>query len=157
MKTSFLWKYQEYCKPKDSQHDIVKIQQLEDESLKDYLKRFIYTLYKSKYNDLWEDAVSTLFLKGISEDLLESLNLMEASDISHKTFAQVGDMCKNYSSSRGKVAKKFWEPFSRNVGGNVPSSGGVTRVELENMLENFKTDILVSMGFQLDALQAKKR
>ena len=72
MKTSFLQKYQEYYKPKDSRHDIFKIQQLEDESLEDYLERFIYTLHKSKYNDLREDAVRTLFLKGIYEDLLES-------------------------------------------------------------------------------------
>ena len=87
MKTSFLRKYQDYCKPKDSWHDIFKIQQLEDEILEDYLNRFIYTLHKSKYNDLQEDAVHTLFLKGISEDLLESINLMEAGNISHKTFA----------------------------------------------------------------------
>ena len=52
MKTSFLRKYQEYCKPKDSQHDIFKIQQLEDEILEDYFERFTYTLHKSKYNDL---------------------------------------------------------------------------------------------------------
>ena len=69
MKISFLWKYQEYCKCKDSRHDILKIQQLEDEILEDYLKRFIYTLHKSKYSDLRENAVRTLFLKGISEDL----------------------------------------------------------------------------------------
>ena len=70
VKTAFLWKYQEYCKPRDSRNDIFKIQQLEDESLKDYLERFIYTLHKSKYNDLREDAVRTLFLKGILEDLV---------------------------------------------------------------------------------------
>ena len=133
------------------------IQQLEDESLEDYLERFIYTLHKSKYNDLWEDAVCTLFLKGISKDLLESLNLMAAGDISHKNFAQIGEMCKNYSRSRGKVANFFWGPFSWNIRGNVPSSGGATRVELGNLLENFKTDILGSMGSQLDSLQAKKR
>ena len=52
MKNSFLRKYQEYCKPKDSQHDIFKIQELEDGSLEDYLERFIYALHKSKYNDL---------------------------------------------------------------------------------------------------------
>ena len=56
----------------------------------------------------------------------------------------------------GELQKKF-EPFSRNVRENVPSSGGVTRVELVNMLENFKTDILGEMGSQLDALQGKKR
>ena len=107
MRTSFLRKYQEYCKPKDSRHDIFKIQQLEDESLEDYLKSFVYTLHKSKYSDLREDAKHTLFLKGIFEDLLESLNLMVAGDISHKTFAQISEMCKNYSRSRGKLGKTF--------------------------------------------------
>ena len=66
MKTTFLRKYQDYCKPRDSRNDIFKIQQLEDESLEDYLEIFIYTLHKSKHNDLQEDAVRTLFLKGIS-------------------------------------------------------------------------------------------
>ena len=70
---------------------------------------FIYTLHKSKYSDLPEDAVRTLFLKGIFEDLLESLSLMESGEISHKTFAQIGEMCKNYSRSRGKVGKNFQE------------------------------------------------
>ena len=66
-------------------------------------------------------------------------------------------MCKNYSSSRGKVTKFFWEPFSRNIRGNVPSSSGVTRVELGKILDNFNTDILGEMGSQLDALQSNKR
>ena len=77
---------------------------------------------------------------------------MEAGDISHKTFAQIGEMCKNYSRSRGKVTKKFREPFSRNIRGNVPSSGGITRVYIGNLLENYKTDILGAMGSQLDVL-----
>ena len=52
MKTTFLWKYQEYFKLRDSRNDIFKIQQLEDEILEDYLERFIYTLHKYKHNDL---------------------------------------------------------------------------------------------------------
>ena len=82
---------------------------------------------------------------------------MEDGDISHKTFTQTGDMCKNYSRSRGKVGKNFREPYSRNVRGNIPSSSGVTRVEFENLLDNFKTDILGLMGSQLDSLEAKKK
>ena len=82
---------------------------------------------------------------------------MAGGDISHKTFAQINEMCKNYSRSRGEVMKNNREPFSRNVRGNIPSSGGVTRVELGKLLENFKIDILGGMGSQLDALQAKKR
>ena len=71
---------------------------------------------------------------------------MEAGNIYHKTFSQIGDMCKNYSRIRGKVGKNFRETYSRNVRGNIPSSGGVTRVELGNLLENFKIDILGAMG-----------
>ena len=66
-------------------------------------------------------------------------------------------MCKNCSRSRGEVVKNFQEPFSKNIRGNVPSSRGVTQMELDNLLENFNTDILGSMGSQLDDLQAKKR
>ena len=73
---------------------------------------------------------------------------MEAGDISHKTFAQISEMCKNYSRSRGEVGKNFREPYSINVRGNVPNSGGVTRIELGNLLENLKNDILGSMGSQ---------
>ena len=107
MKTTFLRKYQEYWKPRDYWNDIFKIQQLEDESLEDYLEIFIYTLHKCKHNNLREDAVRTLFLKGISKDLVESLNLMAFSDISHKPFAQIGEICRNYSRSRGKSGELF--------------------------------------------------
>ena len=54
-----------------------------------------------------------------------------------------------------KLVQKFHEPYSINVRGSIPNSGGHTRIELGNLLENFKTDILGAMGSQLDALQAK--
>ena len=66
-------------------------------------------------------------------------------------------MCGNYSRIRGEVGGNIREPYSRNLKGNTPSFGGVTRIELGNLLENFKTDILGAMGSQLDVFQAKKR
>ena len=57
----------------------------------------------------------------------------------------------------GKLGNFFESLYSTNIRGNVPSSGGVTRMELGNLLENFKTDILGAMGSQLYSLQAKKR
>ena len=80
---------------------------------------------------------------------------MASDDISHKHFTQIGDICRNYSRSRGKVRRNIREPYNRNLKGNTPSSGGVTRMELGNLLENFKTDILGAMGSQIDVLQAK--
>ena len=67
MKDIFLKKYQDYCKTKESRNDIFKVQQLEDETLEDYMERFGYISQKSKYHDLPEDAVRALFLKGFLE------------------------------------------------------------------------------------------
>ena len=82
---------------------------------------------------------------------------MACVDISHNTFAKICDMCRNYSRSRGKVGRNIQEPYNINPKGNTSSYGGVTRIELGNLLENIKTNILGEMGSQLDALQAKKR
>ena len=82
---------------------------------------------------------------------------MASGDISHKPFAQIGEICRNYCRSRGEVRRNLLEPYDRNLKGNTPSLGGVTRMEIGNLLENFKTNILGTMGSQLDALQAKKR
>ena len=82
---------------------------------------------------------------------------MASNDISHKPFAQIGEMCRNYSRIMGKVGRNLREPYNRNLKGNTPSSGGSTRIELGNPLENFKTGILREMDSKLDALQAKKR
>ena len=120
IKKKFLRKYQEYCKPRDSRNDIFKIQQLEYERLEDYLERFIYTLHKYKHNDLREETAQTLFLKGISEDLVENLNLMESDDISHKPFEQIGEICINLSRSRGMRTFMTF-PFLVNTPGNFRS------------------------------------
>ena len=57
----------------------------------------------------------------------------------------------------GEVGINIRETYNINLKGNTPISGGITRIELGNLLENFKTDILGAMGSQLDALQDKKR
>jgi hypothetical protein len=56
---------------------------------------FGYISQKSKYHDLPDDVVRTLFLKGILEEYLEILNLMESCDISHKPFSEICKMCTN--------------------------------------------------------------
>ena len=103
MNDIFLKKYQDYCKTKESHSDIFKFQQLEEETLEDYMERFGYISQKSKYHDLHKDAVRALFLKGISEEYLEMLNLMASGDISHKPFAEICEMCKSYSRSRANM------------------------------------------------------
>jgi hypothetical protein len=119
------------------------------------MERFAYISQKSKYHDLIGDAVGALFLKGISEDNLETLNLMASGDISHKPFSEICEICRNYLRSRAKTGKSVWDPYSRNL--KVVSSGGIKRVEIGNFLENFKTNILSIIGSHLHTLNIKKK
>ena len=119
------------------------------------MERFGYISQKSKYHDLLEDAIRALFLKGISEEYLDMLNLMASSEISHKPFAEICEMCKDYSRSRAKRGKNVRDPYNRNI--KPVSSGGITRAKIGNLLENFKTDILSIIGSHLDTLKLKKK
>jgi hypothetical protein len=114
MKDIFLKKYHDYCKTKESHNDIFKVQRLEDKTLEEYMERFGYISHKLKYHDLPEDAVRALFLKGISEEYLEMLNLLASSDISHKPFVEICEMCKNCSRSRAKTGKNVQDPYNRS-------------------------------------------
>jgi hypothetical protein len=94
MKAKFLKKYQDYCRTKDSRNDIFKMQQQDEESLEDFLERFTYTLQKSKYNDLQDEAIKTLFLKGVLEEYIDTFNLMASGDIYQKNFEAISELCR---------------------------------------------------------------
>jgi len=44
MKKIFLKKYQAYCRPRYLKEDVFRMTQQEDESLEEYLERFLYNL-----------------------------------------------------------------------------------------------------------------
>ena len=54
-----------------------------------------------------------------------------------------------------EITRSVRDPIGRNTKPSTP--GGVTRVELGNLLENFKTNLLGTIGSQLDTLKAKKK
>ena len=62
------------------------------------------------------------------------LNLMAAGDISQKPFEEIIELFQKYSRSKTKAGKGI-----RAIKSVV---GGVTQIELGNLLENFKTYIL---------------
>ena len=76
MRKIFLSKYQAYCKTKDSKDGIFRMSQQEDESLEEDLEIFLYNLQKSKHISLTSDITQTIFLKGISDEYLDVLNVM---------------------------------------------------------------------------------
>ena len=85
---------------------------------------------------------------------MDALNLMGAGDISQMTYNDICELCELYSRGITKSGKSPRDLVSRVT---KPSGGGVTRTEIGNMLDNFKTDILSSFSSQLDTFQAKKK
>jgi hypothetical protein len=128
--------------------------QSEYESSEEYLEKFLYNMHKSKQSNLPLDVIHTIFLKGISDENLEALNLMGAGDISHLPFPKIAELCKKYS--RGKAKREIGQ---RDIvtKSTKSISNGVTKTELGNLFERFKTDIMNTFGSQLDMLKAKQK
>ena len=89
----------------------------------------------------------TIFLKGIQDVYIDVLNLMGTGDVSQLTFEEISNLCKKYPRSKAKSGKGI-----RDTRINKSTLGGVTRIELGNLLEKFKTNILSS---QLDTMKVK--
>ena len=90
----------------------------------------------------------------MKEQWIEKLNIMGKGDIYQENFADIIDLC--IRSSRGSTRVKPVE-HDRFVRDNKISTEGVTRVEIGNLLENFKTVILGTLTTQLDIMQAKQK
>ena len=93
-------------------------------------------------------------MKGIRDDCIEVLNLLSSGDVHQKPFAGIADYCRRNSRGQAKTGKSPRDSFSRNT---RQSLGTVTRIELGNLLENFKTYILSTISNQLDTLKLKKK
>jgi hypothetical protein len=148
-----LRKYQDYCKD-NVKNDIFKMHQTEYESPKYYLERFLYNYQKSKLFTSDPAVVRTVFLKGLRDDCIEVLILLSSGDVHLFFFSKIADYCRRYARGQAKIGKGPRDPFIRNT---KQISGTVTRTELVNLLENFKTNILSTISNQLDTLKLKKK
>jgi len=140
MKKLFLKKYQDYCKTRDIREEIFGMTQKEEESLEDFLERFQYYLQRSKMNQLNKETLRTILLRTIRPEFLEVLNLMGVVDVSKLSYDDVCELCQQYTRRNSKVGKGSRDTssrFTKSVAGT-----GVTRAEMGNLFENFKTNIL---------------
>ena len=81
MKEAFLQKYHDYCRARDARNDIFKMQHSKEESLEDYLERFLYNYQKKKQFSLDKATIRTIFLKVVRDGCIEVLNLMSSGDV----------------------------------------------------------------------------
>jgi len=76
IKETFLSKYKDYCKTRDFREEIIRMTQKEEEVLEDYVKQFHYNLHRSKHNNLDQYIFKTIFIRGMRDDCLNTINLL---------------------------------------------------------------------------------
>lgn len=82
MKTLFLEKYKDYCRGLDLKGDkIFKMSQRENETLVDYVARFLFKIQHNTQHQLNEASQKHIFLKGVHDRSMEALDLMAGGDI----------------------------------------------------------------------------
>ena len=90
----------------------------------------------------------------MKEQWIETLNIMGKEDIYQENFADIIDLCIRSSRGSTRIKPTEYDRFARD---NKVSAEGVTRAEIGNLLENFKTDIMGTLTTQLDIVQAKQK
>jgi protein-tyrosine-phosphatase len=93
-------------------------------------------------------------IKGMKYEWVEMLNLMGKGDIYQENYDGIVLLCIRCSRRSSRTKSGMRTLLTRNS--NI-TSGGVTRAEVANLLEKFKTDILRTLNTQLDVLQAKQK
>ena len=126
--------------------------QQEDEILEEYLEIFLYNLQKYKHSYQTADITWTIFLKGIRDEYLDVLNVMGKGDISYLQFDEIEELCQKYSRGRERIGKIY---FISKITKSATKS--ITRDKPGNLLEDFKTDRLSTLGTQVETLKTRKR
>ncbi|KAH9325829.1 hypothetical protein KI387_006007 [Taxus chinensis] len=143
METTFLDKYQDYCRGRNRKEEFFKIKQEENENIEDCLDIFLFVSNRCGFV-LSEELSKTIFLKGLDDESREALNLIGGGDIDQIRMNGIKDICRSYSRTRGGPRK----------GKSVKSLNPYMN-KLMDELANFKTDILVQLTSIMDGLQAK--
>ena len=105
--------------------------QNDDETLKDYLERFMYILQRSKHK-FDPSTIRTLFLRGLTDDARNNLNLLGQGDIAQKYFDQICDLCRKFSRNQYRSGKGI-----QNKNRKTESIDAMI-IGLQNKMDNMK-------------------
>ena len=144
MKEDFLEKYQDYCKSRDIKEEILKFSQKEDENIEECVEQFKYILQRSRHSDFYKEILKIILLQALREDSLQLPNIVGKGDISKENFKTICDYCIKCSQGAARSGQ--------GVRSSKTSAGGVTKVEIGNLLYNLRTNILGTLSAQMDTL-----
>ena len=105
-----------------------------DESLEDYEERFQLN-YKWARCTLDPESLKLVLLRGVPEDLLDTLNMLAGGDIYQLPYEDIKTVFRNHSRSARKRGRGS-QPLA-----STSSSSSSLRNKLENRLEDFKSEM----------------
>ena len=121
-----------------------------DKSLEDYEERFQLS-YKRARCTLDPESLKLVLLRGIPEDLLDTLHLLYRGDIYKLPYEDIKTVFRNHSRAARKRGRGS-QPIA-----STSSSNSSLKSELGNMLEYFKSDMLQTLAMQMDTLHIKRK
>ena len=113
--------------------------QREDDSLHDLIKRLIYNVKREKLHCLGSDTLKTLLLRTIRDESIDLLDLMSRGDVYQLSFGEICETCKHISKGKARVGKS--------------TSRSVSQAKLVNLFDDFKTKILRNITKQVEMLR----
>lgn len=99
-------------------------------------------------NNLDEKNLKALLLKSIRDKWIDLLNLMGKGDIFQLSLGEICELCIHISRGKARIGKNPRDPLLSRI--NKFAARTISRVELGNLLDNFKTDILGSLSKKID-------
>ena len=106
-------------------------------------------------DNLDEETLKALLLRAIKDEWIDLLNLNGKGDISQVPFADICDLCVHISRGKAWVGGSPRDPLLSRI--NKSAIGIVSSVEIGNLLDTFKIDILGSVSEQIDTLKIKNK
>jgi len=131
MQQAFNSKYKDYCRSKETKEEIFRMTLGPDESLEDYEERFQPSYRRANYT-LNPESLKLVLLRGIKEDILETLNMLSRGDIYQLSYDDIKIVFKNHSRATRKKGRA-----SQGLVSSSPSTTSIKN-EIGNMLEDFK-------------------
>ena len=116
-----------------------------DESLEDYEERFQLS-YKRARCTLDLESLKLVLIRGIREDILETLNMFSGGDIYQLSYDDIKIVFRNHSRAarkKGRAMKALAISSSSNTS---------IKNEIGNMLEDFKSGMLQTFSIQIDIM-----
>ena len=123
-----------------------------NETLEEYVEHFQYNLQRYPYANIPDNVLKTTMIKGMKDQWVETLNIMGKGDIYQEDYDNIIDLCIKCSKGNTRLKPARCDAITRD---NKASRGSIIRVEIDNLLENFKIGILGTLTTQLDIMQAK--